>query len=237
MTSDLYPKIVRWLDIWDQALSKPTDILLRRSFANLVSVIERALEKKSRAGTIRIKAGREYRLLEWLAASFDNGDPEIALFRQSDHISMSHLEQLLKLGQQQQSFEIAPLLLILNSLTAGVPFVVLKTALTNELSSATQASSETRLGAISRLLLDQLLAKHSVDGLKEIPSRAVAMESSRLVLRDVEQRHKENPHWTNEVLRAAHEALASLSDSGNCLQSYNASSETLTGVFDTMFWE
>ena len=187
MTSDdskptMYEILEAWVRAWEELLKEPANLLLNRSFCNLIKPALVELKPHfAKSRTIERSANNWARgLLVLLETSFRESDPDIYFYRLEYPHEVSELEQLLKQGK----FDVPKIYPLLEKVQDGPSPNTILNALRNEL-TATPEPDFDRFITGSALVLRRGLTTHSVSSLKDRLSVSLARHGAFLATRSL----------------------------------------------------
>ncbi|HSE19699.1 MAG TPA: hypothetical protein VLB46_21750 [Pyrinomonadaceae bacterium] len=201
MTSDdskptLYEILEAWIRGWEELLKEPVNLLLNRSFCNLIkpALVElKPYFAKSR--TIERSANNWARgLLELLETRFRESDFDIYFYRLEYPHEVAELEHLLKQGK----FDVLQIYPLLRKINNGPSENTILIALRDELLTATDMNFDLFITG-SALLLRRALPAHSPSSLKEKLSVSLARHGGSLAARTLVKRINEDRELFNRM--------------------------------------
>jgi len=229
----LYEVLEAWVRTWEELLKEPANLLLERSFANIIqpAIVEtnRAFAKAKPIERSANGWGRV--LLELLDQAFRDGDPEIKFFSLEFPKQMQDLEILLKKG----SFDISAIYPLLERVRNGPSVSAIVTELGKDLNGSEDLDFD-RFIAGSRLILRTVLTKHSVSNLKEKLQVSLSRHGTHLAVANLRTKIEADDELVTRMVTA----WAFFID--ECLSFDLTSvksdlSEGLTGLFKLYSWD
>jgi hypothetical protein len=229
----LYEILEAWSRNWEEQLKEPADLLLDRSFGNLVgpTLIElRSSFVKSKV-IERSANGWARALLELVEARFREGDLDIYFYKLEYPQELQLIEQLLTQGK----FDVSRIYPLLEKIQDGPTEETILTALKDEVKADPDIDFD-RFITGSALLLRRAFTRHSPSSLKERLSVSIARHGTTLAVRSLVERisgdeglfSRISESWTlfvNELLSFDIDAVKSAPGGG------------ITKIFDLYSWD
>lgn len=179
--NECYEVLAHWLYVWEKFLDKPNQLLLDRSFGNVLrattSELVAHVRRQPGKSIHRSNKGVARSLLEFLEKAFKSGDRIINVIKVEHSAEIDELNRLLKEGE----FNPEAILTQLRAIADAPSFAALKQEFTKEILEG-EGADDGRLKLISSLLIRKLLINQGGRTLKELPRRALATHGARASL-------------------------------------------------------
>jgi len=181
VASESYEVLAQWLYVWEKLIDNPNQLLLDRSFGNVLraTTSELAAHVRRQPGKPiqRSNKGVARNLLEILEKAFKRGDGTINFIKAEQSAEVDELNRLLKEGE----FNPEAILIQLRAIADAPSFAVLEQEFTKEILQG-EGADNGRLKLISSLLIRKLLINQGARTLKELPRRSLARHGARASL-------------------------------------------------------
>jgi|GEM_PF-2984525 hypothetical protein len=176
-----YQILEAWIRTWEELLKKPTNLLLNRSFSNIIqpTLVETKGAFTKSKFIERSATGWGRALLELLDRQFRDNNIEIDFFRLEFSHAVQLLEQLLKQGK----FDVPAIYPVLEKLRSGPSVAAVFAELGKELTISNVNFD--RFVAGSTLILRSGLMNHSVSTLKEKLQVSLSRHGTHVAVRNL----------------------------------------------------
>ena len=183
--ADLYETLFAWTRAWEELLKEPANLLLNRTFCNIVSpALAETKRYLTRSGFIERSAkGWARGLLELLDDQFRQNNIDIQFYRLEYPHEMQDLENLLRQGK----FDVSKIYPLLQKIYDGPSVKTVLGALRDELISPGDVDFD-RFVAGSALVLRNALSTNSMSSLKDKLSVSLSRHGINLAVPGLLQR-------------------------------------------------
>jgi hypothetical protein len=179
--NEYYELISHWLYQWEKLIKEPNDLLLDRSFGNIVRAtlteLNTYLKRTPNKPIHRNQTSYGRNLLVLLEEAFDKNNVAVDLIKIDCPTEIAELRRLLK----EPSFNVSAIYGLLELIKDYPSTTALRQEFIKEVLRAPQARSE-HLTVISRLLIRKTFVDHGAHSLKELPERALARHGAAMLL-------------------------------------------------------
>jgi hypothetical protein len=179
--NEYYEVLSHWLYLWEKLLKEPNDLLLDRSFGNIVRAtlteLDTYLKRTPTKPIHRNQTNYGRNLLVLIEEAFDKNNVAIDLIKIDRPTEIGELRPLLK----EPSFNVSAIYGLLELIKDYPSIAALRQEFIKEVLSDAQVRSE-RLTVISRLLIHKTFVDHGTNSLKELPERALARHGAEILL-------------------------------------------------------
>jgi hypothetical protein len=229
----IYLLLEAWLRTWEDLLKKPGDILLERSFLNIIpsTLVEIRRSFLNNKKIERSAKGWGRVLLGLLEEEFDHADHEIHFVQSEYSTEMASLKQSLKQG----TFDTGQIYTIIEILEKGPATGTIFDSLKQELMRGVDADFDLFIIG-SKLILRNALATYSVSSLKEKLHISLARHGTYLGTGNLLTRIKQDSALTAQITTSWNLFIRESASDDPSLPIANADGE-FCRIFDRYSWE